>query len=314
MIKYHGGVLHTDAIEHWEYAGRNFCVSWAQPEKVGLYHSFAQSMLLDNGAYSFWTQGRAVDWDDFYRWAQPWLEHPTTFAIIPDVMDGSDEDNDRLVREWPFDTKGWPVWHLPESLERLDRLVYQWPVVCLSISSNTFVPCPECKAPSGEPCVGDSARCKLLRPALCRINSPQWRARMADVMDVCCDGEGYPRTNLHMLRGLRFVGGPYPLYSADSASVARSWAGSPKSGDGTMKSVARYYASFDGLNPPVRWERPHQTETLFDAAPAEDPDVLDDEQLDEGLPLADPHPDMAKPAKPIVRTASNRVQTGIEGI
>lgn len=277
MIHYHGGVLHTEAIEHWEYAGRNFCVSFAYPEKVELYHHIGQQVMLDNGAFSLWKEGKPTDWPAYYRWCEPWLEYQTTWAIIPDVIDGDWRDNDRLIAEWPFGTKGAPVYHITGPLERMARLCAEWPLVCIGISSQEYG----------------------------QINSPAWRRRMEQVMDVACDEQGYPKAGLHLLRGLKFSGGPYPLYSADSASVARSWAGSPKAGI-APKMVAKFYASFDGLNPPARWVRPVQQEALFEDQHelVEDPDAPG--------ALGGAHPDDGKPALPIQRMPSNRTQTAME--
>lgn len=285
MIHYHGGVLHTGALEHWMYAGRHFCVSFAYPAPVELYHEIGQSVMLDNGAFSLWKDGKPTDWPAFYRWAEPWLRYQTTWCCIPDVMDGTEAANDKLIDEWVVwahengldRTKGAPVYHLPESLERLDLLVREWPLVCLGVSSAKYG----------------------------AINSPPWRKRMEEVMDVACDAAGYPRTKLHLLRGLAFSGGPYPIYSADSASVARSWAGSPKSGI-AMKNVAKFYASFDGRNPPPRWVRPAQQEALF--AEQEPAMELSVDDLEGAAPLGDPHPDAEKPAQPLTRMPSNRVQ------
>ena len=281
MIKYHGGVLHTDALDLWEYAGRSFCVSWAYPQKLELYHEIGQSVMLDNGAFSAWTEGKAVDWNDYYRWCEPWLEYQTTWAIIPDVIDGDWRANDALIAEWPHGDKGAPVYHITGPLERLARLCEEWPLVCLGISSEQYG----------------------------RINSPAWRKRMEQVMDVATDEHGLPRTRLHMLRGLAFCGGPYPLWSADSASVARSWSGSPRAGV-APKAVAKFYASFDGKNPPRRWVRPVEQPALFAAEPEPEVEFSADE-LDAGGPLGDPHALEARAAVPIQRNRANSAQGGL---
>lgn len=294
MIHYHGGVLHVGALEHWQYAGRNFCVSYAYPEHIRLYHEIGQSVAIDNGAFSLWKEGKPTDWPAFYEWVKPWLRYQTTWAIIPDVMDGTDEENDALVWEWqewcqgnnvePY--KGAPVYHMPESLDRLDKLCDEWDLVCLSISSTKYG----------------------------QINSPRWWDRMNEIMEVACgDWEtdehgnvrGWPRARFHLLRGLAFSAGPFPLWSADSASVARSWAGSPKSGI-AMKEVAKFFASFDGRNPPPYWIKPVKQDALFDAG-AKDPEFTA-EQLEEA-DLLDPHPDEDKEAVPLQRMESNRRQT-----
>jgi hypothetical protein len=48
-------------------AGRSFCVSFADPRDVEVCHEIGESVMLDNGAYSFWTQDRPTDWLTYYR-------------------------------------------------------------------------------------------------------------------------------------------------------------------------------------------------------------------------------------------------------
>ncbi|MGE5571144.1 MAG: hypothetical protein ACM3S5_19085 [Rhodospirillales bacterium] len=55
--------------------------------------------------------------------------------MIPDVIDGDEDANDRLVEDWPFGKfAGVPVWHFHESLERLARLAGERPRVALGSS------------------------------------------------------------------------------------------------------------------------------------------------------------------------------------
>lgn len=232
MIKYHGGVWgdRNGYSDHADIIGRNFCVSFAYPELAGFFHEIGQSVLLDNGAFTFYKQGKSTDWTAFYKWAEKWLEFPSTLAIIPDVMGGGEDDNDLLLSQWPFAQRGTPVWHPDESFERLARLRDEWDLVCIG------------GAASYEP-----------------VNGPKWKARIADAMDVLCDEDGLPRCKIHMLRGLRFVGGPYPLYSADSVSVVRGRGGMPSNGV-PPKSIKRMLDNIDGRNPPARWVRQNHME------------------------------------------------------
>jgi hypothetical protein len=282
MIHYHGGVPHTDGMEWWEFFGRNFCVSYAYPAKVELFHEIGQSVMLDNGAFSLWKDGKPVDWPAYYRWCERWLEWQTTWAIIPDVIDGDWRDNDRLIAEWPFGTKGAPVYHITGPLERLARLCEEWPLVCLGISSVEYG----------------------------TIGSPPWRRRMEQVMDVATYPDddpkgraGMPRTRLHLLRGLAFSAGPYPLFSADSASVAMSAFGMPAAGQ-PPKKVHEFYARFDGRNPPARWVRPAQQDALFEVAGpvVEDPDLAG--------PLGAEHARVAVPARTVELSARNGARLG----
>jgi hypothetical protein len=60
VIHYHGTPV-TPRARLLELAGRCFCVSFAQPQDITACHDIGQSVMLDNGAYSFWRTGRATD-------------------------------------------------------------------------------------------------------------------------------------------------------------------------------------------------------------------------------------------------------------
>lgn len=193
-MHYHGTPI-TPRDKLYELAGRNFCVSYVSPQDVRVVHEIGQSVMLDNGAFTFWRQNLAPDWAGYYEWADKWLVYPTTWAVIPDVVDGGEEENDRLLDEWPLE-KGAPVWHLHESFERLQRLVREYPLVCFGSSGIYHKP-----------------------------GSPDWCWRVDRAFDVLCDDQGRVPP-IHMLRGLKFAGSDYPFASADSANVARNHAGS----------------------------------------------------------------------------------------
>jgi hypothetical protein len=229
-MHFHGTPITPRTVLH-ELAGRNFCVRYGEHRDIDICHEIGQSVMLDNGAFPAWTQGKATDWPGYYRFCEKWLEHWTTWAVIPDVIDGDEEANDALLNEWPFGDRGAPVWHMHESLERLTCLVIEWPLVCIGSS-------------------GDFAT----------IGSPRWQHRMAEAMDVACDERGVPITRLHMLRGLAYAGGPYPFYSADSTNVARNHAGT-NSGR-AKQSALRMAAEIDARQTPARWHRIPLSEEL----------------------------------------------------
>jgi hypothetical protein len=217
MLKYHGTPI-TPRATLMELAGKNFCVSYAAPGDIAWCDDHAQSLMLDNGAFSAWTQGRAVDWTGYYAWCEQWLDRLTTWAVIPDVIDGDAEANDALLKQWPYGDRGAPVWHMHEPLGRLLRLIDDWPLVC----------------------IGSSAQYATL-------GSPTWTYRMNEAWD--CVHDRKPR--LHMLRGLDYVDGPYPFYSADSTNVARNHAGNNQ---GRPRRAARLMADLiDSRNPARRW-------------------------------------------------------------
>jgi hypothetical protein len=98
------------------------------------------SVMLDNGAFSAWTRGAAVDWAAFYAWATPHLRHPH-WAVIPDVIDGDEAANDALLDACPLPRAlSAPVWHMHESLGRLARLASFYPRICIGSSGEFAVP------------------------------------------------------------------------------------------------------------------------------------------------------------------------------
>jgi hypothetical protein len=231
VIHYHGTPI-TPRAKLLELVGRNFCVSYAAPRDVEVCHEIGQSVMLDNGAFTFWRRGgggraaRDWDWRPFYRWAEPWLEHHTTWAVIPDVIDGDEEDNDRLLVQW-FQTRlrgGAPVWHMHESIERLQRLSLGYERVCIGSSGEYAT-------------VGDE----------------RWHRRMREAMDALC-GNGPPPCWLHMLRGLSLAGSDYPFASADSTLLAQNHAGNNTRG-GPAKDIRRMADEIDGRQCPAGWVR-----------------------------------------------------------
>jgi hypothetical protein len=223
VIHYHGTPITPRPVLH-QLAGRCFCVRYGDHRDVDVCHEIGQSVMLDNGAFPAWTKGRATDWPGYYEFCDRWLAYWTTWAVIPDVIDGDEDANDLLIEEWPFGARGAPVWHMHESLERLDRLVATWPLVCFG-SSGSYA----------------------------TLGTPAWTARMAAAMDVACDTAGRPRTRLHMLRGLDYADGPYPFFSADSTNVARNHAGN---GSGRARRSAAVMAEeIDARQPAAVWRR-----------------------------------------------------------
>lgn len=194
MIHYHGGPINPETCALRAWKGRHAFVSYAHPTQIKLAASVSQSFALDNGAFSLWKTGTATDWDGYYAWCERWLRHPACdFAIIPDVIEGSEAENDALLLEWPHGHRGVPVWHLNESIDRLVRLAATWPRVALGSAEEYDVRRPE----------------KAL-------------ARLANVLPAI-SRDGMPLVKLHGLRMLspkitRYV----PLASADSTNVARN--------------------------------------------------------------------------------------------
>lgn len=196
MIHYHGGPITPDSVALKAWAGRHAFVSFAHPGQIGLAAEVCQSFALDNGAFSLWKAGKPVDWSRYYTWVRNWSRHPGfDFAVIPDVIEGSEAENDALLDQWPLPRHlGAAVWHVNESIDRLVRLASSWPLVC----------------------IGSSGEFDVRRPAA-------FLTRAREALGAICDGDGYPICKLHGLRMLNpTVFSQLPLSSADSTNVARN--------------------------------------------------------------------------------------------
>jgi len=174
--------------------GRDALISFFRPDDIAIAAEVCRTFVIDNGAFSAWRSGNPVeDWFPYYQFVEHWSRNPRfQWALIPDVIDGTEEENDDLLAEWPFDHFGVPVWHLHESLDRLERLVQTWPIVAFGSSG-------EWRTPGTE----------------------EWFERMVEAMQVACDDDGYRRTALHGLRMLDpEIFSKFPFSSADSTNVA----------------------------------------------------------------------------------------------
>jgi hypothetical protein len=123
MIHYHGtpiGGSRQDAARF--LMGRHALVSFAYPEDLPAVADVCQSFILDNGTFTIWRKGGKLNYQAYTEWVQCWHRHPGfDFAIIPDLIDGNERKNDKLLQMWPAHLIGVPVFHLHESLERLER-------------------------------------------------------------------------------------------------------------------------------------------------------------------------------------------------
>jgi len=243
MIHYHGLPITPDtAAEVAARAGHVF-VSFAYPGQMGLAVTGCQSFGIDSGAYSAWRAGESIlDWSGYYTFAAAALKQPPCdFAVIPDVIDGTEKDNDALVEAWPLPRWfGAPVWHLHESLGRLLRLVDIFPRVCLGSSG-----------------------------AFAQIGTDRWWRRMHEAMRTVCDDAGAPRCRLHGLRMLDpHVFRKFPFASADSTNIARNigldmkWSG-PYAPPTKESRVQLMRSRIEAFNAPAVYDfQPYQGEML----------------------------------------------------
>lgn len=194
MKKYHGTPVGGPRQDVARFLmGRDALVPFPRQDDMGVVGEACRSFVFDNGAFSVWKRGEKLDVPGYLQWCQEWHRHPGfDWALIPDVIDGDEAQNDALLADWPRHIEGVPVWHLHESLSRLDRLVGEWRTVAFGSSGQWATP-----------------------------GTREWWARMSMAMDVACDDEGRPRAKLHGLRMLDpRIFTQLPFSSADSTNAA----------------------------------------------------------------------------------------------
>ena len=151
--------------------------------------------MFDNGAFSTFTgkstQKNAPTLDEYYLWLSKVLVAPH-WAVVPDVIDGGESQNDTLAKTWPFSrAHAGVVWHMDESLERLRNLAEDWPRVC--IGSTKMYGRPSSKS------------------ALKRL----------DEVFRFLERYGYTKSRwIHGFRMMMALSGRYPFASVDSADLA----------------------------------------------------------------------------------------------
>jgi len=194
MIHYHGTPIGGTGVDAARFLqGRHALVPYPRKDHLGAVADFCQSFVFDNGAFSVWKRGEVLDVDGYTKWCDEWHRHPGfDWALIPDVIDGTEEENDRLIEQWPKHIPGVPVWHLHESISRLLVLATSWKTVALGSSG-----------------------------AFAHPGSKVWWKRINEVLPVICDENGRPYCRLHGLRMLSpKVFTRIPLASADSTNAA----------------------------------------------------------------------------------------------
>lgn len=224
MIHYHGTPL-TPRFDLVKMAGKHFCVSFADPRDAQWCIGHGQSVLFDSGAYSAFINRKPINWTGYHAWLEPLLAHPH-WAIIPDVIGGSIEEQRGLVAAWPFDRQlGAPVWHMGLPIDYLLDLAGQWPRICFGSSDEFW-----------------------------QIGSAVW-SRRADIAFNELERRGL-RPWVHMLRGLAMSGDRWPFASADSANVARNF----KDAGVCPERMAR---RIDAVQTPVRWVMAAEQKDMF---------------------------------------------------
>jgi len=172
-------------------------ISYYRPEDAPIAMDVCQSFALDNGAFSHWKAGKgAVNVREYHGWVDGFYGHPgLDWCLIPDVIDGNEDDNFELVRLWlriGSRVEGVPVWHLHESLDYLKWMTGSFRTISFGSSGVYAVP-----------------------------GTQQWFQRMAEAMEIVTDEVGRPRCRLHGLRMLDpEIFSRFPFSSADSTNAA----------------------------------------------------------------------------------------------
>lgn len=194
MIHYHGTPI-TPRSQLHRMAGRHFCVSFAEPRDLDVCLQIGQSVMLDSGAFSVFTRGAQLDVAAYYAWLEPLLNHPH-WCVVPDVIDGSVEDQHKMLSSWPRHSLGYdhcaPVFHLHLPFTHLFALCNSYDKVCLGSSGEYW-----------------------------DVGSPKWCGRMDEIFNALVKQFG----RIPYIHGLRMLGqtnGGWPLASADSTNVAQN--------------------------------------------------------------------------------------------
>ena len=142
MKKYHGTPIGGSRQDTARFlVGRDALVPFPRRDDMGAVGEFCRSFVFDNGAFSVWKRGAVLDVQGFTDWCDEWHRHPGfDWALIPDVIDGTAEDNDALLTDWPAHIRGVPIFHLHEPLERAERLANMYPIVALGSSGEGPTP------------------------------------------------------------------------------------------------------------------------------------------------------------------------------
>jgi hypothetical protein len=216
-----------------ELAGASFCVSYATRDKLGKQLDQAIELvgddgilLVDNGAFTAWKSGVDTMNDETYlegfaTWANDILDRcPQAVAVLPDVIDGTHEQNAQLVAEtmFMFDSERvMPIWHMHEPISYLLYLCESFGYVGIGSSAQYANP-----------------------------NTPQWADRIAFALAAIdqweMDSEGcYVKPRIHMMRA-QAQAHLYNFDSADSTNVAMNHGRYRAEGAG---HVARFAARVD---------------------------------------------------------------------
>jgi len=148
--------------------------------------------MWDNGAFSAYTKGKPFNKDGYIKWLDDKL-YGANWAIIPDVIDGSVEDQREYMSGWPYPKHlSAPVWHMHLSLDWLREILDTYPRFCFGSSGEFW-----------------------------KVGNAAWSRRADDAWSII--EKSGARPSVHMMRGLKLADKRWPFASADSTNVARNF-------------------------------------------------------------------------------------------
>lgn len=227
MIHYHGTPI-SPRSELMKLAGRNFCVPFSDARDADICLQIGQSVMFDNGAFSAFTKGQAFDEAGYTKWVGDRLAHPH-WAIVPDVIDGTVEQQREMLGRWPFAPElSAPVWHMGLPVDYLLELSDAWPRICFGSTAQFW-----------------------------QVGSDAW-ARRADEAFNALARRNRHLPWVHMLRGLALCGDRWPFASADSTNLARNF-----KNKGEETCPERMARRIDAVQCPIKWVPQHIQQGLF---------------------------------------------------
>jgi len=200
MKHYHGTPTGGKADKSAEFMVNRFVlIPWKRPDDLQRAMECSRGFIVDNSAFSFWSTGDKPNWGDYSKWVMDICSHPRfDFALIPDVIDGTPEENNNLIDFWLRTMKAvpsCPVWHLHESIDRLRWLAANFERVAFGSSGEYAKP--------GQ--------------------TDGWWNRMNEAFNAITLKSGYPICKVHGLRMLRAdIVSKYPFSSCDSTNAVQN--------------------------------------------------------------------------------------------
>lgn len=248
MLKFHGtpvGGSNKDAIMF--LSGRNALFSYFTKGHIKEVIECCDLFVIDNGAFSHWkTTGDKInvkDYGDFVDKYQHLSNH--YFHIIPDIIGGTEQENDDLLCEWEGMnisknvSNCSPVFHLGENPERFVRLREKYPIICLGSTD---------KWPKN--------------------GSKLWWDNMSEFLNTVCDENGSFGCKVHGLRMLDpRIFSKIPLHSADSTNASVNGHRCMK--EGILKDMQRWQGNIrvaqrvENFQSSLVWQESNLTTDLF---------------------------------------------------